>query len=559
MRKFRNMPKIAFIVVILLITYTISLAQPQYTRKPSAQEKRQQLEQDSSTAIAEISTKHQEILGYVNSNKTPSKQALREALNTIARNRKYLPVLDNTQKSVYHVLSAWVYYFDSKPDKAIKQIASAQKIAPQDPDVIKTHFIISIAYKDYASVAQAMTKQNTDDEEETESQSYQQQSGGNLQLDTNSVQIGLLGKTFNSQPQPIGPNSTSWQSAGQLICALLWKIDANELDSFAPPEKAKPAETNEPNKPLHEPNLPAAAAPESHAESNDNTAEYKNNNESKPNESSLLTEENMPVSYGDIRSKDRQTKELSVSEFEAFSQLQNQFTKDKRAVFTTINLNDPAKKENLENWLSKSLQIRHTFLLPRDGQQKISDCLGGNIDKPTLLVVAPDSIIRYAGKTEGFLPKMIIRDILENPQEFIEPNEPNRPPVDANLNPPAVKPVQPAHVPPLPNIPRTLTADANKQQPQTNTAAAQEKPKVDDDFAAVDNYQAETLLSNAKTFLQIGNRFPSHMYRKPVEICRQVMKDYPNTKYAQEAQMLLRNVPKEYHQQYNLTNEELGL
>jgi hypothetical protein len=37
------------------------------------------------------------------------------------------------------------------------------------------------------------------------------------------------------------------------------------------------------------------------------------------------------------------------------------------------------------------------------------------------------------------------------------------------------------------------------------------------------------------------------------------MKNYPNTKYAQEAQMLLRNVPKEHRQQYNLTDEELGL
>jgi hypothetical protein len=37
------------------------------------------------------------------------------------------------------------------------------------------------------------------------------------------------------------------------------------------------------------------------------------------------------------------------------------------------------------------------------------------------------------------------------------------------------------------------------------------------------------------------------------------MKDYPNTKYAQQAQMLLRNVPQEHRQQYNLTDQELGL
>ena len=375
--------------------------------------------------------------------------------------------------------------------------------------------------------------------------SYQQTNEGNIQLDINSVQAGLLGKTFDFNPEPVEVNSSSWQSAGRLACALLWKIDANEFDSFAPAQIAKPAETNEPNASLYESNLPIPPAPEPVA----TTPSGEN------------TFSPMLQSEGEKQGKTYQ------STFVAFSQLQSQFAKDKRTVFAGINLNDPAKRKNLENWLSKNPQTWQIFLLPPEGQQKMLAYFSGDFEKPVLLIIAPDNTIRYAGKVEGFLPKMIIRGILENPQEFAEPNEPNRPSAPAESNLPAVKPVQPVHLPVRPNMPQTSTADVNKTtlnvqhpqtQPQTTTASAPVKQQANEDFSA-DDYQAETLLSNAKTFLQIGNRLPSHMYLKPIEMCRRVMKDYPNTKYAQEAQMLLRNVPKEYRQQYNLTDEELGL
>jgi outer membrane protein assembly factor BamD (BamD/ComL family) len=67
------------------------------------------------------------------------------------------------------------------------------------------------------------------------------------------------------------------------------------------------------------------------------------------------------------------------------------------------------------------------------------------------------------------------------------------------------------------------------------------------------------LLENAKAFFKIGNRLQYHTYQKPVDMCRTVMKDYPNTKYATEAQILLRKVPERFRERYNLTDEELGL
>ena len=483
MRKFRNLPKTVLLTVILLITCTLKIsAQPQYTQKrQSAQEKRQQLEQEASTATSEVTTKYQEILGYVNSGKTPSMRSLGDVLKTIAKDRKYLPVFDDSQKSTYHILSAWVYYFDNKQDKALKQAAFSQKAAPQNPDAAKTRLALSVTYRDYTSAIEALTEQITS-ADETDSQSYQQTNEGGIQLDINSVRIGLLGKTFDFQPQPVEPNSTSWQPSGQLTCTLLWEINSAELDHFAPVKKAKPAaETNEPNKPQHEPNLPVPPAPEPLAESNADTVVLKDT-ESQSQESSPVAEGEIPASPAEaIPEQQYQTKEMP--ELGVFSQLQSQFAKDKRTVFAGINLNDPAKIKNLENWLSKNPQIWQTFLLSAEQQQKMLACFSGDFNEPVLLIVAPNNTIRYAGKVEGFLPKMIIRSILENPQEFAEPNEPNHPPAAAESNLPAVKSVQPAQLPAEPNITPASIADANKttantQQPQTTTASAPVKQQV---------------------------------------------------------------------------------
>ncbi|MDD5134387.1 MAG: hypothetical protein PHP01_03125, partial [Phycisphaerae bacterium] len=95
----------------------------------------------------------------------------------------------------------------------------------------------------------------------------------------------------------------------------------------------------------------------------------------------------------------------------------------------------------------------------------------------------------------------------------------------------------------------------NVSQTKTVAPVVEDKP-VDEDFF---DPRAETLLEHAKAFFKIGNRLQYHTYKNPIEICRTVMQEYPNTKYAVEAQILLRQVPERFRKQYNLTDEELGL
>ena len=126
-------------------------------RYQTNEERRQQLKQESTAAATEINTAYSKILTYVNTAQKPAKTDLDDALKTVLKNRKYLPVLDEPQKTAYNVLSAWVYYFDEKNDKALKQASSGQKISPQNINVFKTRFAISLIYRDYLALMEAMT------------------------------------------------------------------------------------------------------------------------------------------------------------------------------------------------------------------------------------------------------------------------------------------------------------------------------------------------------------------------------------------------------------------
>jgi hypothetical protein len=69
-------------------------------------------------------------------------------------------------------------------------------------------------------------------------------------------------------------------------------------------------------------------------------------------------------------------------------------------------------------------------------------------------------------------------------------------------------------------------------------------------------YQAGKDLSYAKQYIDMGKYTT---YKKGVDMCRNIMRKYPDTKYAEEARKLLRKVPERHKERYNITDEETGL
>jgi hypothetical protein len=148
---------------------------------------------------------------------------------------------------------------------------------------------------------------------------------------------------------------------------------------------------------------------------------------------------------------------------------------------------------------------------------------------------------RYAGSAEGFMFPMLLRRLtgvrLTKPaaqtstavgQDGMSLSDPNRPAVPTDPNSPM----------PVP-------------------AAGIGGPSENDEFN--DICGANELAAAKDFFLKAaGKRFIS--YRKGVDLCRQIIRNCPHSKNAEEARQLLRTkVPQDQWETLGLTKDELGL
>ncbi|MDD5011403.1 MAG: hypothetical protein PHQ00_04700 [Phycisphaerae bacterium] len=512
-------------------------SRPLSPRAQALQERRQQLEQDAADAEKEIEDEYVKWVALINSAQTPDDANVYAGLKFIARNRKFLPVLNRQQKgNIYSALSAWVYYFDDKSDKAIRQISSAYKLTPKNSVVFKTYAVLSLIYRDYASLADILAAQEASPSVEEPSMlqdtTSQQSKGTELNFDIGRIKTELLGKTLDIRSKISDYNSSL--SGRKLACLLLWKLSSGELEKFASP--AAPAQAQQAAEPS-----PSTAE----GQSWDTIGYYA-----------------QPVQSD--QPQDDSGQKIPEYETESFSQLQNKFAKNTDVVFAAVNFNAPDKAKNVENWLAENPQQWPVVPPSAEIQNAITSFIGSAPEKPLLLIISPDSVVRYLGDIDGFLPQMIISNIAANLQEFTDFNEPNQPPKLPKT--PAAEQMEDDE----PNIITQVEQPVLRQSPvekqtdeetpapvnQTPKQPAKPKTEIDEDFF---DPRAETLVEHARAFFKIANRLQHHTYSKPVEMCRTVIKDYPNTKYAEQAQTLMRQVPERFRQRFDITDDELGL
>ena len=80
-----------------------------------------------------------------------------------------------------------------------------------------------------------------------------------------------------------------------------------------------------------------------------------------------------------------------------------------------------------------------------------------------------------------------------------------------------------------------------------------------DSKITVEDFQAQKLLTYAQGLFIPAGRQKFLTSKMGVDLCRQIINEYPNTTYADEARKLLRTVPPNEQKRYNITNEEMGL
>ena len=202
--------------------------------------------------------------------------------------------------------------------------------------------------------------------------------------------------------------------------------------------------------------------------------------------------------------------------------------------FAAINLDPPASRSVIiekifENpWPWANVMAND----PSSGAEQFAK-FSVDTEKPVLIITRKDNTVKYAGPATGFLAAMVVENLTDISKGAPSVNLAELQGQMKNIKPPNQL------------TPRTIPNTPNPgQQPE------------DDDELTPESFQAQKLLSAANDFIKMG-RFTT--YKQGIELCREVIKSYPDTKYADQGRQLLRKVPERYRERYNVTNEEMGL
>ena len=74
----------------------------------------------------------------------------------------------------------------------------------------------------------------------------------------------------------------------------------------------------------------------------------------------------------------------------------------------------------------------------------------------------------------------------------------------------------------------------------------------------IEEIEAERLFNAAVPGRSIG-RLPMTGFKMMVDTCRQIIKRWPDSRYAYNARKMLADMPERYQQRYNLTKEEIDI
>jgi len=112
--------------------------------------------------------------------------------------------------------------------------------------------------------------------------------------------------------------------------------------------------------------------------------------------------------------------------------------------------------------------------------------------------------------------------------------------------------------------PKKIVADPNNPVADPNTPVKTERPARPraefEDFptqSIEEGVRADKLLALAQMKIKESTKLRSNP-KQGIEACRQILAEFPNTQYAQQARELLRQVPERYQKMNNITDEELG-
>ena len=530
----------------------------------------QQRTQAVSDTAEAIDTNLVEMLNLVNQLQRPDMEQIGSAQQSLGNSRKYLKQFSNNIMCQYYMLNAWINYFDSGADKALPPATQAYRKDRSNNDAHATQAAMAILAGQKPLTLRPERQAQQDQEpagrttrggagRQSRGRSGRQgapsrrgragsdaayggggagaggtfsgtvSSGNILNLNADRIKADWLGKK-------IGPlkfnclNATkfSYNPAQANLCILFWKLSSEGSDNYADPEESG--------------NIGRASSSSAATGSRYARSRPSLDRGSRMGRASSLDRRASQAGRGAFDSANTADDPFS-SQMSAFADLFYSEFQNPGLKFAAINADRPESKSAvMAKLLESPWPWAQIMLNDPTAAEQLANINIAELDtaEPVLAIVVENGTTKYVGPAAGFLAPMVLRDFAAadfgfGTQDFV----PAQAQTDPNLLTSALIPAD-----------SSITAKPIQQlqvQLQQNTAITTK------------DFQAQKLLEYARGLFIPAGRKGFITNQKGVDLCRQVISEYPNTSYAEEARKLLRTVPPEEQKRYDITNEEMGL
>ena len=515
-------------------------------------------------AAEAIDTNLVEMLNLVNELQRPNMGQMGSAQRSVEKSRKYLKEFGENITCQYYMLNAWVNYFDSDAEKALTPATQAYRKDSSNNDAHATQAAMAIlaGQKPLTIRAESQAQQGQEPAgritrggagRQSRGRSGRQgvssrrgrtgsdaayggagaggtssgtvSSGNILNLNADSIKADWLG-------QKIGPlqfnclNGTkfSYDPADAKLCMLFWSLTSQ--DSMGNSDSEESGNIGRAS---------SAATGGRYARSRSRPDRM-----SRMGRASISDRTAYQTGRGAFDSADVSGDPLS-SQMSGFANLFNSEFQNPGLKFIAINTDPPQSKPEvmaklLENpwpWAQTMLNIP-----PAAGQLADTNIAELDSAEPMLVICGENGTAKYAGPAAGFLAPMVLRKLTG---------------ADSGLGMQYLVPTQTD-----PNLLASLSTAAGSSITAEPIGQPQVQLQQNTDITAED-FQAQKLLEYARGLFVPAGRKRFLSSKTAVDLCRQIINEYPNTSYADEARKLLRTVPADERKRYNITNEEMGL
>jgi len=500
-----KMSKLRFTKLLLLTVFISFISQVSLlhaanrrdTAERRTKQRRPQREdrQRINEATEDITFKLQAILTVVNSGEKLQQADIAVVKTTLANTKKYLLRFPEQSQCDYYLLSAWTNYYDSNHRMAFKDAEKAFEACPDNKDAQATKLAMAILNTDYRIISEFGEEKSSIFAEKKP---------------VRQTRYRRSRGRRSSEILDISPEAIKPQLFGKEIPALQLNCLNGSTFSYTPGKSVLcilfwSLRINE-DEYVSEQYRPAVLGVTEHRTTRKRTR--------RSDETSETFSAQMSAFAG-----------LFLAEFE-----------NPGIRFLAVNTDSIDEKEQVIARLFKNSWPWAQVMAAEPSNTAIAEFQGLEINQPTLAIVGPDGSVCYAGQSSGFLPRIVLSHALSKIKPTPKAKKRHRQDSGAE------------------DIGPSNTVEATYGKPKdikSDTQTTQTAVGREEEF----NPHAEELYNTAVGFKK-GGRFTS---RKMVDLCREILRQYPDTHYAEKARELLRELPDRYKKMYKITDEELGL